>query len=118
MNHPRALSPHASAVATVDQCRLRLCAWAQVLRKPEARALIMAMTPVVVAEGVRTGMFCARDLLFGRDQATSQPPTSVGGKLTPPFNARACITGLAALLLLLWMASRVQVSSAPDLMVS
>ncbi|KAK9786672.1 hypothetical protein WJX73_004452 [Symbiochloris irregularis] len=37
----------------------------EVIKKPEARSLILAMTPVVVSEALRTGLLCTRD--FGKN---------------------------------------------------
>lgn len=82
------------------------------IRKPEARSLILAMTPVVVAEGMRSGMFCMRDLLFGSSHGASIQ--GARGQLAPNASVRAWVTGLAALVLMLWLASRLQTFPVSD----
>ena len=80
----------------------------QVLQKPEARSLILAMTPVVVAEGVRSGMFCTRDLLLGKDSGSAAALQHPQGSLRLP----AWVTGMVAMLVMLWLAFRMQNVSA------
>ena len=71
-----------------------LVCFGQVIKKPEARALILAMTPVVVSEAMRTGLLCTRDFLWTSSSKHLRLPT--------------WIPGLVALVALLWLALQMQ----------
>lgn len=78
----------------------------EVVKRPEARSLILAMTPVVVAEGVRSGIFCGRDLLFGKQNLT--------GSHLQGLRLPAWMLGFVTLLIICWLAMRLpNISVAP-----
>ena len=86
----------------------------QVIQKPEARSLILAMTPVVVSEGMRTGLFCMRDLLFRGGKGSPAGPLVVG-RSAWSRRLPAWVSGLVALLVLFWLAARLQPCPSPAL---
>ena len=83
------------------------------LMKPEARSLILQMTPLVVGEAVRATAVCSRDMLLGR--LTSQTGSSA---MASTNHVQKMVIGAAALLLilaLLWQARQAGLASVASL---
>lgn len=97
---------HRTALCRALQLKWVHASCIQVVKRPEARSLILAMTPVVVAEGVRSGIFCGRDLLFGKQNLT--------GSHLQGLRLPAWMLGFVTLLTICWMAMRLpNISVAP-----
>ena len=82
------------------------------LMKPEARSLILQMTPLVVGEAVRATAVCSRDMLLGR--LTSQTGSSA---MTSTLHVQKMVIGAALLLILamLWQAHQAGLASVVSL---
>ena len=68
------------------------------LMKPEARTLILQMTPLVVGEAVRATAVCSRDMLLGRLTSSSSGMATVS-----TLHMYKTVIGAAALMLIMAM---------------